>query len=159
MTSTRLAVGIGSHHGDDQVGWRVAEELARHGPAEVSVRLARAPADLLDWLPADSLILCDGCRGSGPVGCVRGWSWPDAPPSDGLRWSGTHQFGLGEVLLLADRMGLLPSRIAIWTVEVDSVVPGAPLSAQVAAAVPVVVAAMQHELTRQDGPSLIAQHA
>jgi hydrogenase maturation protease len=146
MTSTRLAVGIGSHHGDDQVGWRIAEELQRHAPADISVRLARAPADLLDWLPVGSLVLCDGCQGSGPTGCVRGWSWPDAPPSRDLQWSGTHQFGLVEVLVLAETLRLLPPRVAIWTVEVASVVPAAPLSAQVAAAVPVVVAAMRHEL-------------
>jgi hydrogenase maturation protease len=114
---------------------------------------------LLDWLPAAALVLCDGCRGSGPVGCVRRWSWPDAPPADGLRWSGTHQLGLAEALRLAERLRLLPARVAIWTIEVDSVLPGTPLSPQVAAAVPSVVTAMRQELAWQEGPSVSAQHA
>ncbi len=159
MTLNPLAVGIGSHHADDQVGWLVAEELLREAAPEVAVRLARAPADLLDWLPAASLVICDGCRGSGPVGCVRRWSWPDAPPSDGLRWSGTHQLGLAEALRLAESLGLLPPRVAIWTIEVDSVLPGAPLSSRVAAAVPSVVAAMRQELARRYWPDLVSLEA
>src|SRR5688572_26163325 len=50
MTVDTLVVGIGSDHGDDRVGWLVADALQTRAPADVSVRHAKTPLDLLDWL-------------------------------------------------------------------------------------------------------------
>jgi hydrogenase maturation protease len=66
---------------------------------------------------------------------------------------------LVEALRLAERLGLLPARVVVWTVEVDAVIPGAPLSPHVAAAVPSVVAAIRHELVFPKATSVIAYHA
>jgi hydrogenase maturation protease len=113
-----LIVGLGSHHADDAVGWLVAEELGRRIGDAAAIRLARCPTDVLDWLPSvKRLMICDGCRGSGPPGAVRCWNWPFTAPE--VNWSGTHDVGLFEVLALAERLGTLPREVCIWTVEVQ----------------------------------------
>jgi hydrogenase maturation protease len=146
MDTRPLIVGLGSHHGDDAVGWHVAEALARRVGDAAVVRTARSPADVLDWtVGVDWLLLCDGCRGSGPPGCVRRWTWPLSAPA--LAWSGTHDLGLLDVMALAERLGRLPRRVYVWTVEVEQTASGQRLSPRVAAAVPVVVDGMQQALS------------
>lgn len=136
-----LIVGIGSHHADDAVGWLVAEDVARRVGDAAVVRAARCPADLLDWLPGMTrLLVCDGCRGSGPPGLVRRWTWPFAAPA--LDWSGTHPLGLLEVISLADRLGKLPRDVDVWTVEVERNGADQALSSSVVAAVPKAAAAI-----------------
>ena len=44
-----LVVGVGSHHGDDQAGWLVADLLAASASEDVAVRKAKTPAEILDW--------------------------------------------------------------------------------------------------------------
>ena len=131
MTSQpgRLIVGIGSAHGEDQVGWLVAEEVRRlifQVPADprVDVRIAKSPLVLLNWLnergnnPFDCLLICDACRGPEGSGSIRRWIWP----SDELqhfRFSGTHDFGLAATLMLADQLGRLPPVVAIWGLPIE----------------------------------------
>ena len=143
-----LLVGIGSPHGDDQIGWRVADELV----AALSKRdrqewldtwrihKAKSPLDLLNWLEADSrgpvrhLIICDACQSaSSPAdicaGAIHCWSWPDEElPS--VRFSGSHDLGLAAVLHLARALDRLPPRIDIWGVEVDRLERATDLSSQ-----------------------------
>jgi hypothetical protein len=47
-----LVVGIGSPHGDDRAGWRVADDVAAALRGAITTRKASVPHDLLDW--------CDG---------------------------------------------------------------------------------------------------
>lgn len=47
-----LVVGVGSPHGDDQAGWRVADHVAAVLGGAIAVRKASVPHDVLDW--------CDG---------------------------------------------------------------------------------------------------
>ena len=131
MTSQpgRLIVGIGSAHGEDQVGWLVAEEVRRllfQVPADprVDVRIAKSPLDLLNWLdecgnnPFDGLLICDACRGPEGSGSVRRWIWPTDELKH-FRFSGTHDFGLAATLTLADQLGRLPPVVAIWGIPID----------------------------------------
>jgi hydrogenase maturation protease len=150
MDKRPLIVGIGSHHADDAVGWLVAEELTRRVSDAAIVRTARCPADVLDWLSGvGRLLLCDGCRGSGPPGCVHRWTWPFAGPA--LDWCGTHDLSLLNVMALAERLGKLPSDVHVWTVEVKHVGAEQALSVEAAAAVPVVVDLMQEALNENRG--------
>ena len=49
--ATALLAGVGSPHGDDQIGWEVAQHVQQRLPEnDFSVRLARAPCDVLHWL-------------------------------------------------------------------------------------------------------------
>jgi len=145
MTGKALAVGFGSHHADDQIGWRVAQELARRMP-DIAVRVASKPLDILHWLSGISrFLICDGCRGSGLPGTVRRWTWP-AISIRQFTWNGTHDWGIVETLSLADRLGCLPREVLLWTVETRYVSPSGPMSQEVEAAIPVVLGAMKAEL-------------
>ncbi len=118
-TGSRLVVGIGSPHGDDQAGWLVASELQRRlvSPSEtLACRLAKSPSDLLDWLEdVTHLIVCDSYDSPTELGELRLWHWP----ADRLlrtRSSSSHQLGLLNVLDLATNIGRLPSRVEIWAI-------------------------------------------
>ena len=73
---TPFVAGLGSHHGDDQAGWLVIDELFRRGyPAQRLARL-RHPADLLDVMDGgESLVICDACTGNGEIGAIRRFRW------------------------------------------------------------------------------------
>ncbi len=138
MSSSRtLIVGIGSPHGDDQAGWLVALGLASEiRPRDIDVRQASSPVQLLDWLSGiEQLVICDACRGLGGVGNVRRWDWPARELAD-AEWSGTHDFSVPAVLDLAESLGQRPRHVVIWTVEGNPRGALAPLSPEVADAIP-----------------------
>ncbi len=112
MSNTRrtLFVGLGSPHGDDQIGWLVADRLAGDDtlPTTVTLKKAVIPLDLLDWLEViDCLHVCDAFQGAMP-GELRRWEWnveSDLPTVTKLlpeimrlRCQGSHDFGLAAVL-------------------------------------------------------------
>lgn len=137
MTDSRQIqiAGLGSPHGDDQAGWEIVHTLEKRGLSQVMVHLSRTPDDLLNWLdPAYPLVICDACRGAGPVGSVHRWQWPTAE-LDQVNWSGTHQIALPGVLSLAEELGLLPAQVIIWGVEIAETVPGDVISSEVSAGV------------------------
>jgi hydrogenase maturation protease len=118
MTAT-LFVGLGSPHGDDQVGWLVAERLDAGPPPGWAVRRATVPLDLFDWLGGiGRLVLCDACTGGGRPGQLHRWRWPDATIAGLLRPLGSHDFGLQDVLRLADTLGELPPETVLWGIEI-----------------------------------------
>ncbi|MEZ6043990.1 MAG: hydrogenase maturation protease [Planctomycetaceae bacterium] len=128
LVSSTLIVGIGSPHGDDQVGWQIAQRLGSLVGKSVDVRQARSPQDLLDWLEGyKNLIICDACQGAGQVGSYHHWSWP-TNQLETIRTSGSHQVSLPVVLSLAAQLGRLPSKVQIWGVEIGQSQPGTPLS-------------------------------
>lgn len=147
MKCKTLIVGLGSAHGDDQVGWRVAESLAtRANDVRASVRVARSPAELLGWLDGvERLIVCDACQNLGSPGTVHHWRWPHVP-AESLRSSGSHDLGLAAVLTLADELHALPAELTVWGVEMSSCSPGSPLSPCVQAAVPRIVETIIREI-------------
>ena len=149
MKNETLVVGLGSSHGDDGLGWRVAEQLAAHcRDPGVTIRRALSPADILDWLDeAERLIVCDACQDLGAPGRVHHWLWPD----DGLaevRFGGSHDLGLWAALELAERLGLLPAEVSIWCAEGIAFGPGQPMSPPVQAAAAELVELLQMEWMR-----------
>lgn len=143
---TTWIVGLGSSHGDDRVGWIVAQRLADSLNGDAQVRAAATPVALLDWLaPQQRLIVCDACRGTGAPGSVTRWQWPtDALPT--LRSSSSHHLGLPDVLELASHLDRLPLEVIIYGIEAADVGPGEDLSPAVAAALDDVVAAVGREV-------------
>lgn len=141
-----LVVGIGSPHGDDQVGWIVARELATVMTGEVEVRTLTQPAGLLDGLhDVDHLVVCDACCSGRAAGELIRWTWPD--PSIVIpERSGSHDLTLPFVLALAKRLGKLPERVTLWGVELGSDSPTAPLSMAVQNAVPGIVRTIVEDL-------------
>ena len=147
--SKTLIVGIGSPHGDDAAGWKVAERLANDLDChDIHIRQATSPIQVLDWIEnVEHLILCDACRGFGQPGDVREWCWP-APELVNLSWSGTHDFSLVASLQLAERLNRLPPHVLIWTVEAATVGMFDAMSPEVADAVPKLAGAIAKECLR-----------
>ena len=116
-----LFVGIGSPHGNDCLGWIVADELARRQTefsASADVRFAKIPADLFDWMDGyERLILCDACRMGTAKGTIFRWEWPDEA-IEGLVTGGSHDWNLAAVLKLAGHLGRLPEQVIVWGMEV-----------------------------------------
>ncbi len=109
--------GLGSHHGDDQAGWLVLEQLReRHYPIDHLLRL-RHPAELLNAIDVgQNLIVCDACMGNAHSGIVRCFDWPD-DKLDYQRCSGSHDLALLEVLELGRRLKCVPGSAKIWVIE------------------------------------------
>ena len=158
-----LFVGIGSPHGDDQAGWVVADRLRKQGNSlrDVLVRRAVVPIDLLDWLDGvGHLHLCDACQNEAPSGTLHRWQWPaaanersnDAWPLEGLgalRSTGSHDCGLGQTLLLAERLRRLPSEVTVWGIEGRHFEPHQLVSDEIQAALPAIVSTVLAELSRR----------
>lgn len=112
-----LVVGIGSPHGEDMIGWRIADLIAQLGLPGVTVRRAQLPLDLLDWLECYSVThIIDAMQSStGDEAVVRCWQWPNV---QGLVSSAStsHNFDIVSVLRLAGVLGKDRANIFIWGV-------------------------------------------
>ncbi len=142
----RLFVGLGSHHGDDQVGWKVAEAVAHAGL--MPARQAAIPVDLLHWLEGvEELYLCDACSSQQPSGTVHRLTWQNGfPQVMALRSSNTHQMQLSEVLQLATSLNLLPARVILFAVEGKDFCAGQALSPRAEQARSVILQQLLQEL-------------
>lgn len=109
-----LIVGLGSSHGDDQLGWRLAERIAARRPRHVTVRVASEPAEILGWLEGGPLHVCDAYAGT--VGQWRRWVWPKLPPRKPVPRLSGHTLSLADSLAVAEQVGLLPETVIIWGV-------------------------------------------
>lgn len=152
MSGATLIVGVGSPHGDDQIGWRIAEALAVDSRPGWSIRTARNPAELLAWLDdkVEQLVICDACYGSASLGELHVWRWPTAEIQLACA-SGGHDLSLPSVLELAHELRRLPSCVVICAVEAKQHAPGAGLSFEVAAALPQVVSRIRGICDVADG--------
>ncbi|QDT43830.1 Hydrogenase maturation protease [Gimesia alba] len=129
MQPQTMIAGIGSPHGDDCVGWEIANAIqSRISDRAISVRLVRTPDALLDWIEhVQELVICDACLGAGEVGSVHQWEWP-CQELESISWSGTHNLSLPAVLALAQQLERLPASVRIWAVEVQQVQPDQSMS-------------------------------
>jgi len=136
--TTTLVVGLGSAHGDDQIGWQVAEEvnallIGSPSITGIAVRKAKSPLDLLNWLDESNdftvqrLLVCDACYGAGKPGTVFRWEWP-TDQLECLRFSGSHDFGLVDVFRLAEKLDRLPPHVIIWGIQIGQTQPGVRMS-------------------------------
>ena len=142
--STTMVVGVGSHHGDDQAGWLVIDRLQdslqerlhdRHCLLpHVKLRKALIPLDLLDWMDGvQTLHIVDAChtdQQNTPL--VRRFAWRsgqlvpaalqerDHVKDDAgflpASHSGSHDFGVLQVLQLAEFTAHCPAQIFVWAV-------------------------------------------
>lgn len=141
-------VGCGSPVGDDALAWEVVRQLraavgTRPGLELHSVEGGQRLLDLLDGQGA--LLLVDGLAPQGKPGTIQRFVWPDRRV-EVLRPGTTHHLRPPEALHLAATLGLLPARVVIFGIEVESLAPQGGLSAAVAAAVPELVRRIVQEL-------------
>ncbi len=132
-------IGVGSPHGDDKIGWRLVEEVARSGRTDISAHPVASPIDLLDHLDGcDALIVIDACDAGQSPGSVVVRKWPAALEEYGK--ASSHGFGAASALLLAESLGCLPGKVVLFGVQKCQCEPAEDLSEEVKAAWPGITA-------------------
>lgn len=123
-TSHTTLVGVGSAHGDDQVGWLVLREIEPHAPSDIRIVYARTPVDVLHVPATSRLVVVDSCLGAGAEGTVHHWRWPDVPALV-QRPRNSHDWDLFEVLRLQEMLRPAPAAsstpaaaVSVWGIEV-----------------------------------------
>ena len=134
-------VGIGSPHGDDQVGWCVVEELLTMKTLPTHIVVQRAePTELLTLfqrMPAANFVVVDALWRSDAPGSVHELT-PDACLS-GAKFCSTHGVDLAAALRLAQQLEIIPPQLRVIGITGANFSRGAALSPAVLAAVPAVV--------------------
>lgn len=133
--------------GDDGVGISVAHKLMNLHLSGVDIMpVGLAPLDVLDSLAgAETAVLIDAVRSGKDAGTILRFEIPeDLPQLTTLAWAparhSTHKFGLAEALSLGNELGVLPSHITVYGIELGQVHMGASLSPKVQQAMETVVA-------------------
>jgi hydrogenase maturation protease len=141
-------VGIGSPHGDDQIGWAVVENMRPRLPTGITTHFVRGGLDLLACLNGqDTMIVVDAAAPSCDPGRISVFEWPCDALAE-CRPLSTHGPGLAEALRLADVLGQLPRQVRIYAIEAETIEPGAPLSHFAVRSVDAVANAILDELMR-----------
>ncbi len=127
-----LIAGLGSPHGDDQLGWVAIDRLRPRLPAGIIATKFRDGIDLLECLDGqDAAVVIDAVEPAGQPGTIRSFQWPCPELVACLKLS-THGLSLVEALCLAECLGRLPRRLNIHTIEAKDNSPGALLSQEIA---------------------------
>lgn len=131
----RLVVGIGSHHGDDCIGWTVVDRLKKEwahvfgGTRFVNCQL---PIDLLDRLDeVDEMHLIDAMDGpwrddSGKSHAIHRVRYADRGDRLAMRerrLTSSHGMGVLPVLQLAEKLGMPTKHVTLWLVQGESFEP------------------------------------
>ena len=151
-TGDTVVVGLGSAHGDDQIGWLVANEIARQLGSGRTVFNLTSPIDLTCRLEVNrNAVIIDAVHSDHVASPALRWVWP-SPELAVLRRSGTHAIGLPESLELAAQLGRLPESVVIWGIAGRTFAPGQDVSSELQSLVPQLAAQIIHR------DLLVAQH-
>lgn len=135
-----VIVGVGSPHGDDQIGWCVAQLLAEQFEAgELELQLLTRPVSQL-WtlLNSPRLLIIDACLADLPTATLRRITLEQLETqSTGLLSS--HSLGVAELLTLAKGMGMQIDHLRIFGIQLLQTEPMAELSPQLKVALPRIV--------------------
>jgi hydrogenase maturation protease len=139
-------VGVGSPHGDDQVGWRVVDAL-RGRNVEQAVAI-RDPSQLLDCLSSGHrAVIVDACVGQGVSGTIHRAVWPDLPARE-WRLRSTHHLDIQQSLELAALLGRMPLEVVLIGIVGEHFRPGDEMGAAVRSAVDAAVERVLQEMSR-----------
>lgn len=121
-------LGLGSPHGDDQLGWVAVDRLRPLLPQGiVAAKVSGGPGLLECLVGQDNLVIVDALAPAGRPGSYRSFTWPCEEFTECTAWS-SHGLGVVEALRFAEVLGSLPRRVSIETVEAESTMAGAGLS-------------------------------
>jgi hydrogenase maturation protease len=143
-------IGVGNaDRGDDAVGLIVAQRLRQEPMPQVTV--AESPGEgtrLLDaWQGATTVILIDAVHSSGAApGTVYRLEPLTQPLPQRFFPCSTHAFGVAEAIELARALQQLPAFFVVYGIAGRTFALSRALSAEVAQAVPHVVARVQREI-------------
>jgi hydrogenase maturation protease len=149
---TAVVIGVGNpYRHDDGVGPAVADEVRRVEPRVRVVTTDGEPTRMIDtWAGADVAVVVDAVVVRDPTpGRVHRLSVTDLPGVTSV--GSSHGLGIPEAVELAKALDRMPRRLVFFTVEITETGYGPGLSAPVAAAVPVVTAAVLRELAAAGG--------
>lgn len=156
---TRLAIiGVGSPAGDDQAGWWVVRALQRRGLSDrlacqtSIVELDRPGARLIRHLAgADAVVLMDAVVGGQVPGTIHRVDDMALIAADARVSS--HGLGVASALALADALGALPPRWLLYGIDIAEASFDRTPSVAVTAAVRVLAARIDAELSAQWPPA------
>lgn len=131
-----LLTALGSGHGDDGVGWLVAELLRQKLAPSLPVRILTCDRTGTEWLnqlrQEHRLVLVDAVRTGGrPGSIVHLPDLRDLPLPPRVPQGSCHGLTLPLLLGLARTLDILPPQVEFWGVEITSVEPGAPMARNV----------------------------
>lgn len=131
----RLVAGIGSHHGDDCIGWMVVDRLkddAKQDFCGARFVKCQLPIDLLDRLDeVDEVHLIDAMDGpwqdDSGISCavhrLRYAERGDRLAVRERRSTSNHGMGVLPVLQLAEKLGLPTGHVTFWLAQGDKFEP------------------------------------
>jgi len=123
MTTVRV-IGVGSPHGDDWLGWELAERLRAsdalaewHEQIEISLHDRPGAALLQAWRGTGLVILLDSVRSGAAPGKVH--RFDTAQLTAQPRSLATGGFGVAEAVQLAVALDALPEAVQFFGIEID----------------------------------------
>jgi hydrogenase maturation protease len=138
VSSAALVIGVGNRHrGDDAAGLALVDRLEARASSQLRLRaLTGAPVELSrHWSPEDAVVIVDAARaGGGPPGEIYRFDALEGPLPAGVFAVSTHSLGVSQGIELARALAQLPRRLVVYGVEGRCFERGAPLSAEVSAA-------------------------
>jgi hydrogenase maturation protease len=156
--SVVVVAGFGSPNGDDRAGWQLIERLGSRVPLRVAaeegdvadnrvsmVRVRDGTALIHELDGCRKLIVIDACRGSGPVGTISRFRWPDARIRRHHDRS-THEIGVCSALELAEQLGKLPPEVEVFGIEIADDEPMGGIRGEVLQAIEKLAAVIAAEL-------------
>jgi hydrogenase maturation protease len=146
-----IVIGVGNpDRGDDGVGPEAIRRLRGRVPARVVVVTSDGdPGSLIElWAGHEPVVLIDAMSSGAEPGTVRRFAANDGSVPIPVRGgaTSTHSLGPGAAIELARSLDRLPDRWVVFGIEGRRFDAGAPLSAEVARALPVVVERVLDEL-------------
>lgn len=132
MSNRIQILSIGSPHGDDQVGWLVADLLRKRGIEPVQL-VQSVDQMLWNLTPDCRTIIVDACQSGSPIGSHFRLEWPD-PVIETCSGNSSHGMSVPYVLRLADALGKLPKEVVLFAVEIGDAKPHREVAHEVVAA-------------------------
>ncbi len=147
----KRVIAVGSPHGDDQIAWRVLEALESCVENRLGIELwvrDRPGLSLLnDFDPAIPTLLVDAADFGGRVGETLLYQHPHKmEPGQAGQLSG-HGIGVQSLLDLAQSLGYSLPPLDILAIQIKTVSPMAPMSAELQQRLPDLVATLRSCLT------------
>jgi hydrogenase maturation protease len=151
QSTPAVVIGIGSSHGDDQLGWHAVQMLRRHPRFAHRAVEVQETTRLIDHLTGcDYLVVVDASSSGMSPGTITRLPWPDMR-IELQQGNSTHGVGVADALRLAEQLGVLPERVVVFAVEGENYEPVGELSVAVCQALPALVEQVIDELERGAG--------
>lgn len=138
-------LSVGSPHGDDQVGWLVADLLRIRGIKQVQT-VQNADQMLWSLTPNCRTMIVDACQSGSVVGTLFRFEWPD-PAIEVHVGNSSHGISVPYVLRLAESLGKLPREVLLFAIEIGSTDSNGEMAEEVVAAAHELADQIEREVT------------